>query len=53
VPFESKAQQGYAYSHPKKFGGEKGLAEWSAATDFKKLPERKSKRKFGHRPSKK
>jgi hypothetical protein len=42
VPFDSKAQQRFAYAHPEKFGGKKGLAEWSSKTDFSKLPERKS-----------
>ena len=41
MPFESKAQQRFAYSHPEKFGGKAGLKEWSAATDFSKLPARK------------
>jgi len=42
MPFESKAQQRFAYAHPDKFGGKSKLAEWSAATNFKKLPEKKS-----------
>jgi len=42
MPFESKAQQRFAYAHPEKFGGKAGLAEWSAATNFKSLPEKKS-----------
>lgn len=41
MPFKSKAQQRFAYSDPEKFGGGKKLAEWSAATDFDKIPERK------------
>jgi hypothetical protein len=41
MPFESKAQQRYAYAHPEKFGGKAGLKEWSAATDFKAIPEKK------------
>jgi hypothetical protein len=40
MPFESKAQQRYAYSHPEKFGGKEGLKEWSSATDFQKIPEK-------------
>jgi hypothetical protein len=40
MPFESRAQQRYAYAHPEKFGGKAGLKEWSAATDFSKIPER-------------
>lgn len=40
MPFESKAQQKYAYANPEKFGGKAGLKEWSAATDFSKLPEK-------------
>jgi hypothetical protein len=42
MPFESKKQQRFAYAHPEKFGGAKGLKEWSSATDFSKLPERAS-----------
>jgi|GEM_PF-2407342 len=38
MPFESKAQQRFAYAHPEKFGGAKGLKEWSSATDFSKIP---------------
>jgi hypothetical protein len=41
MPFESKAQQGFAYAHPEKFGGAKGLKEWSSATNFSKLPAKK------------
>jgi hypothetical protein len=37
MPFESKAQQGYMYSHPEILG-KKGLKEWSDKTDFKGLP---------------
>ena len=40
MPFESKAQQRYAYAHPEKFGGKEGLKEWSSATDFSKIPEK-------------
>lgn len=40
MPFKSKAQQGFAYANPDKFGGKKGLAEWSADTDFNSLPEK-------------
>lgn len=43
MPFESEAQQRFAYANPEKFGGKKKLAEWSAATDFDTLPERKRK----------
>ena len=42
MPFESKAQQRFAYAHPEKFGGKEGLKEWSSATDFSKLPARKT-----------
>ena len=42
MPFESKAQQRFAYAHPEKFGGAKGLKEWSSATNFSSLPEKKS-----------
>lgn len=41
MPFESKAQQRYAYANPQKFGGKAGLKEWSAATDFSKIPDKK------------
>lgn len=43
MPFVSRKQQAFAYAHPEKFGGKEGLAEWSSATDFKHLPERKKK----------
>ncbi len=43
MPFASKAQQRFLYSHPEKVGGKKKLAEWSASTDFKKIPEKKKK----------
>ena len=48
MPFQSKAQQRYMYAHkddPKMKGVD--LKEWSAATDFAKLPEKKGKR-FAH-----
>jgi len=45
MPFQSKAQQRFAYSHPDKFGGKSGLKEWSASTDLSKLPEKKKKKK--------
>lgn len=48
MPFESKAQQRFLYAHPDKVGGKAKLAEWSSATDFKKLPEKKSGKKFSH-----
>lgn len=41
MPFVSKSQQKFAYANPDKFGGKGKLAEWSAATDFKHLPEKK------------
>ncbi len=40
MPFRSKKQQAFAYANPSKFGGKKGLAEWSSDTDFNDLPER-------------
>ena len=43
MPFESKAQQRFLYAHPEKVGGKSKLAEWSSATNFKTLPERKKK----------
>jgi len=46
MPFASKAQQRFLYAHPEKVGGKAKLAEWSADTDFKKLPEKK--KKFSH-----
>jgi hypothetical protein len=53
MPFESKAQQRFAYSHPDKFGGKKGLAEWSSATNFESLPEKKKKSSgFGRKKEK-
>jgi hypothetical protein len=42
MPFKSEAQQRFAYANPEKFGGKKGLKEWSDATDFKSLPARKA-----------
>jgi hypothetical protein len=45
MPFESSAQQRFLYAHPEKVGGKKKLAEWSAATDFKHLPEKKKPEK--------
>jgi len=50
MPFESSAQQRFLYAHPEKVGGKKKLAEWSAATDFKTLPERKKKFTHVNRP---
>jgi hypothetical protein len=38
MPFESKAQQGYMFSHPEILG-KAGLKEWSHATDYSHLPE--------------
>ena len=46
MPFESKAQQRWAYANPEKLGGKKKVAEWSAATNFKTLPEKK--KNFAH-----
>lgn len=43
MPFASKAQQRFLYSHPEKVGGKAKLAEWSSATNFKTLPEKKKK----------
>lgn len=48
MPFDSKAQQRFAYANPSKFGGKKGLKEWSAATDFSKLPEKANKPHMDH-----
>jgi hypothetical protein len=47
LPFKSKAQQRFLYAHPEKVGGKKALKEWSAATDFSSLPEKKSKKRGG------
>ena len=44
MPFASKAQQRFLYSHPEKVGGKKKLEEWSSATNFKTLPEKKTKK---------
>ena len=52
MPFESKAQQRFLYAHPEKVGGKSKLAEWSSATDFKTLPEKKKKAPgFGRKKS--
>jgi hypothetical protein len=47
MPFESKAQTRFLYAHPEKIGGKKALKEWSEATDFKSLPEKKPSKKRG------
>lgn len=47
MPFKSKAQQRFLYAHPEKIGGKKALKEWSDATDFSHLPEKKTKKR-GH-----
>jgi hypothetical protein len=39
MPFASKAQQRFLYSHPDRLG-KKALAEWSSKTNFSKLPEK-------------
>jgi hypothetical protein len=44
MPWSSKKQQRFGYSNPEKFGGKKGLKEWSDATDFSKLPEKAKKK---------
>jgi len=49
MPFQSKAQQRFLYAHPEKVGGKAKLAEWSAATNFKKLPEKKGLAHSYHR----
>lgn len=49
MPFQSKAQQRWAYANPQKLGGKEKLKEWSNATDFAKLPEKK--KKFSHASS--
>jgi hypothetical protein len=51
VPFASKAQQKFLYANPSKIGGKSKLAEWSSATNFKTLPDRKNK--FSHASKKK
>ena len=43
MPFQSKAQQRFLYAHPEKVGGKDKLSEWSSATNFKTLPEKKKK----------
>ena len=40
MPFKSRQQQKFAYANPDKFGGKKGLDEWSADTNFSDLPEK-------------
>jgi hypothetical protein len=42
MPFKSQAQRRFLYAHPEKVGGKEALKEWSNATDFDKLPEKKS-----------
>jgi len=52
MPFLSKKQQRFAYANPEKFGGKKGLKEWSSKTDFESLPEKvknKKKKKSTHK----
>lgn len=44
MPFKSKRQQRFLYAHPEKVGGKEKLQEWSDATDFKSLPEKKGLR---------
>jgi len=46
MPFASKSQQKFLYSHPDRIG-KKALAEWSSKTDFSRLPEKKSPKKSG------
>jgi hypothetical protein len=46
VPFQSKAQQRFLYANPDKVGGKAKLAEWSAATNFGSLPEKKKSSKM-------
>lgn len=46
MPFASKSQQRFLYAHPDKVGGKAKLKEWSAATDFKSLPDKK--KTFAH-----
>jgi hypothetical protein len=43
VPFKSVKQQHYLAVHPDKIGGWSKFKEWSAATNFKKLPEKVKK----------
>lgn len=44
MPFGSKAQQRYMYAHKDDPSMKKvDLKEWSAATNFDKLPEKKKK----------
>ena len=49
MPFQSKAQQRFLYAHPEKVGGKSKLAEWSSATDFKTLPEKKKATGLGRK----
>lgn len=44
MPFASKAQQRYMYAHKDDPSMKNvDLKEWSASTNFKKLPEKKKK----------
>lgn len=46
MPFASKAQQRYMYEHKDDPSMKNvDLKEWSSATDFKHLPEKKTKKK--------
>jgi hypothetical protein len=44
-PFRSQAQRRFAYAHPEKFGGKKGIKEWESKTP-KDIPEKLHKQ-FG------
>lgn len=50
MPFQSKSQQRWAYANPEKLGGKAKVKEWSDATDYSALPEKKSEKpkKFSH-----
>lgn len=47
MPFLSKRQARFAFSNPDKFGGTQKVKEWADKTDFKKLPERKARKRRG------
>jgi len=51
MPFKSKAQQRFMYAHKDDPSMKNvDLKEWSSATDFKNLPERKKKFTYAGKP---
>jgi len=47
MAFKSKAQNAWAHTPAgtKALGGKKAVKEWESATDYSKLPERKTKKR--------